>query len=223
MPITPRGRWCTRADVSTGSAPCAPPRAQELRRRVPVVARLDGDVQHFLERVDARLARLELDEVEDLLRVRDARGRGSAGARRRAPRRAARAHSACASRAAAQAASTSAGAALGHLRQQGAGERRLDRRLLGGRGDGGARREAREHRRAHARRPLSLRRRRRPRPPPAPLPGSAWSASWSLQPRAGGRQRRLSRLSSYMLLVGAFDELLQGRLLARAPSRSSRC
>ena len=44
-------------------------RPQGLRRRVPVVARLDGDVEHLFERVDARLAALELDDIEDLLRV----------------------------------------------------------------------------------------------------------------------------------------------------------
>ena len=41
-------------------------RPQEGRRRVRVVARLDGDVEHLLEGVAARLAGLELDDVEDL-------------------------------------------------------------------------------------------------------------------------------------------------------------
>jgi ParB family chromosome partitioning protein len=48
-----------------------PPWPEELLRDVAVVARLDGDVEHLLERVDARLAALELDEVEDLRRVRE--------------------------------------------------------------------------------------------------------------------------------------------------------
>ena len=89
------------------------PRPQELRRRVPVVARLDGDVEHLLERVDARLAALELDDVEDLLRVGEhevVEAQEHGGALLQALRRA---HSACASRAAAQAASTSAGQPLG--------------------------------------------------------------------------------------------------------------
>ena len=52
-----------------GQRALRPLRPQEAGRRVPVVPRLDGDVEHLLEGVDPRLAALELQDVEDLLRV----------------------------------------------------------------------------------------------------------------------------------------------------------
>ncbi len=130
-------------------------RLQKARRRVCVVARLDGDVEHFFEGVTSRLAILELDDVEDLGGVVDdevVKAQHDGGALgERTPRppllRCAR-RRACGGHV--------IGRALRHASEELAAERRLDGDGLRGRRHGGARREAFEQRRAHARRPLPL-------------------------------------------------------------------
>ena len=119
-------------------------RPQVPGRAVGVVPGLDGDVLELLEGVATRLARLELDDVEDLPRVGDeqvvkaqqqrrafvywalgpgrlGRGRGRDGGGH-VGRRAGR-----------------------HLAKELARKRRLDRDRLAGPGHRGARRQAREH------------------------------------------------------------------------------
>ena len=104
----------------------------------------------------ARLARLELDDVEDLGGVVDdevVKAQHDRGAlRERAPRP--RPLRVAGRRAGG---GDVAGRALGHATEGLAGERRLDGDGLRGRRDGGSCREALEQRRAHARRPLPRR------------------------------------------------------------------
>ena len=66
MPTTPFGRWCSTARDSTGNTPDVLDVAQQRGAPPGVVPRDDGAVADLLERVPAGLARLELDEVEQL-------------------------------------------------------------------------------------------------------------------------------------------------------------
>ena len=71
MPITPRGRWQLGRAREERQGALAAARRQVVLRAVSVVARLDGDVLDLFEGVVARLAGLELDDVEDLRGVGD--------------------------------------------------------------------------------------------------------------------------------------------------------
>ena len=87
-------------------------RTQQSRRRVRVVARHDGRVEDLFEGVLARLARLELDDVQDLVGVGDHQVVEASSIRARSTT-AVRAHSRWASRAARQAARMSSGVPRG--------------------------------------------------------------------------------------------------------------